>query len=480
MATIIASTAGGNWTATTAWIGGIVPTASSIAILGSQSGPITVNALTNNCLSFDCTGYANTLNFASNLTVNGANATQSYLIFSAGMTVSGTGTLNLDFLINCTFSGKTIPCNINLGAGGTKTINDYVTCNQLQVSNGTNTLNGGTLSVTNGINNSTSVNGTSPIVVFGGSIASANVISNNLFLQGGNITLQSFFYSAGTLKYVSGTVSSTGTLTLSTAPTIDIYPVVLNNVSQNNNTTATVSSTMSINGTFSINVTTGVNQFNGANILLYGNLTTPALTTGIVSGTSDLFMLGNGTMNFGTQSTTGRFAMTTDVRGTYSLVSSFMPYSAQTLRISGNVSGLTLSLLNSKPTIQIDAPTTFNMIQTTVGATFSGNYGFVTYGFSCSTTGNITLKALNSYLVTGSLFMQGTLASPITLQTDVPGTMSIFTLQNGAYEDVGYVNATDIDSSNGRTIWGWKAVLVNTLNWNTLTSNGNTRVYASV
>lgn len=103
---IIASPAGGNWSDTAAWVGGVVPTASDNAILNATSGNITIDGTSgaeNVCLSLDCTGYTNTLDWDV-----------GYIIVYGSITLSASMTLiaySSSFLyMASTTTGNTITC----------------------------------------------------------------------------------------------------------------------------------------------------------------------------------------------------------------------------------------------------------------------------------------------------------------------------------------------------------------------------------
>jgi hypothetical protein len=66
----------------------------------------------------------------------------------------------------------------------------------------------------------------------------------------------------------------------------------------------------------------------------------------------------------------------------------------------------------------------------------------------------------------------------IVFKSITGGSQAIFTLQNNgtATHDVGFVTATDIDSSAGLTIWNYKGTHTRTSNWNPLVGSA---VYAS-
>jgi len=50
-------------------------------------------------------------------------------------------------------------------------------------------------------------------------------------------------------------------------------------------------------------------------------------------------------------------------------------------------------------------------------------------------------------------------------------TTILLTLNRGATHDLSFVNATDIDSSAGTTIYTYKGTLSNATNWNVLSTN---------
>jgi hypothetical protein len=101
---------------------------------------------------------------------------------------------------------------------------------------------------------------------------------------------------------------------------------------------------------------------------------------------------------------------------------------------------------------------------------FGGTDGtFDVYYLNLNSSGTVArnprLVATKTYRVRAGFTSQGTLAFPITLSSTVGGSQAIFTVDPGATIDVGFVNATDINSSLGRPIYSYKGIFSNTLNW---------------
>jgi hypothetical protein len=145
----------GNWTDTAHWAatsggaGGVsFPTGPDDVFFDANSGTgiATIDTATQNCRSLDCTGYTGTLTFGTSLNVN-APAGGSCK-FSAGMTLSGSGTLGLiggtsASPATLTCAGKSIP-NVNVS-----TTTSAWTCADAFSVTGALTLTSGTLN-TNG------------------------------------------------------------------------------------------------------------------------------------------------------------------------------------------------------------------------------------------------------------------------------------------------------------------------------------------
>ena len=112
--------------------------------------------------------------------------------------------------------------------------------------------------------------------------------------------------------------------------------------------------------------------------------------------------------------------------------------------------------------------------------TFSGTDGtFDTYDFVLGSDNGAlrttTIISTKTYRVRQSFTCtQATDANRVLLRSSVAASQAIFTVDAGSTIDVGFVNATDIDSSLGRPIYSYKGVFSNTLNWGLLPTD-NTR-----
>jgi hypothetical protein len=106
--------------------------------------------------------------------------------------------------------------------------------------------------------------------------------------------------------------------------------------------------------------------------------------------------------------------------------------------------------------------------------TFSGTNGtFDTYnllfGMDTAASRTTTLASTKTYRVRQSFVCtQATAANRVILKSSVDSSQAIFTVDQGATLDVGFVDATDINSLLGRRIYSYRGVLTNTLNWDLL------------
>ncbi len=229
--TITISDAGGNWSATGTWVGGVVPTSADNVVATATSGNVTIDAAAS-ARSVDLTGYVGTLTHNSAITLSigdgTAGAGNIALKFVSGMTYTlvSVTTSAISFISTSTtvqtvdFAGK-ISGNVTYnGVAGswqmTGTHNTGSTAT-VTLTNGTLNTNGQTMSI--GIFNSSNSN-TRTLTLGASAISSANgttpwnlgtttgltftANTAGITLSGSGIT-----FSGGGLTY-GGTLSLTG------------------------------------------------------------------------------------------------------------------------------------------------------------------------------------------------------------------------------------------------------------------------------
>lgn len=107
-----------------------------------------------------------------------------------------------------------------------------------------------------------------------------------------------------------------------------------------------------------------------------------------------------------------------------------------------------------------------------VSTTWAGSFGW-TFNIQSSTltARTYTLASGVTYVITTT--MTNTIATSAAHNSFVSssgGSQAILKLNPGATQDNSFINATDIDSSTGQTIWSYKGTLSNATNWNLIPS----------
>lgn len=216
MATRTIANGGGNWSSAGTWVEGIVPTNADDVVATATSGNVTIDTTTCVCSTMILTGYVGTMTFG---TGNKLTVTTT-VTFTSGMSIDGTGTLQLSNTATITSAGKIFTGSL-IFDGGTWTLADnWTVSGNITATNNSNTLNGNTIYVGGSIDASVGssssfntgttlyvMNGTGMLVTNGASTSRVCRITINTT---GTITFgTNVNYSGGVFTYTSGTVITT-------------------------------------------------------------------------------------------------------------------------------------------------------------------------------------------------------------------------------------------------------------------------------
>lgn len=278
--TFVSGGASKNWSDTTAWAEGIVPTAADDVVFTAGSGTLTIDGTSGSpslCRSFDATGYTGTLTHAATKYLNIGDGTQGHFTLVSGMTYSPSATSFLRFVSTTTgnlitFGGKNLGSVIFNGAGG-----EWLFNSAASFANGTVTLTSGTLDFNN--QTSTWAGGTfnasgttTRALKLGTATATLQAAmtwditdSTNLTLTPSTSTLsftttsQSAQFIGGGLTYatLSATVLSTGSLTITGANTFSTLTL---SCSSNAASTHILGANQTVTGTFTSNGNSVINR----------------------------------------------------------------------------------------------------------------------------------------------------------------------------------------------------------------------------
>jgi len=524
MAVITISNTGGNWNATGTWVGGVVPVAADSVIATATSGPLTVTAnATINGVNF--TNYTNTFTINSGVTLSqgAGSATSQPFTFVSGMTVAGTGTLSFNGTFTMTSGGKVWTGNLRFapqGSGASRTItlgDNWTIEGNLEFIPGTSltqVVNGAGLSITargnltvGSATQAIAVQGTAGIILAPPvsttctistpypNTSGNNNLRNSLTINGAGSVLFNYpnkFIDFGSITHTSSagvTVTASTELRFTVASTLSInaFGVIAGDIRFNGTATFTLANNIQISGTlfFGNSLQSISPTLSGSTINLTGNLTTLHNAGGqVVTGTTIINV--------------------TSVSPTFTLTGATLPASARfgldlIINCSGTVTffstnnlygGAGRSFTHTSGTIVFTQPnanwwtvsgsTTYNLnsaifpfpnfFAATGGAPiFAGSQGATFRTYNSSVAGlTHTFSASKTYTVNEGITLAGTEASRISFVSSVPSTQAVFTVVQGATIDVGYVNPTDIDSSQGQTVWDYRGTFLRTTNWQQL------------
>lgn len=268
MAVITVSATGGNFNATAAWVGGVVPTSADDIVGAATSGQLTVN-VASTVRSMNFSAYTNTITFNNTLTLGTASLTNDF----GGASTNYAGTSNIICNVASTFiqnNTNRIP-GLQVGAG-TKTLNTnlYV---QKFLNTATITINGNTIFSNGDFGQLTqntipgfTTQGTTSFVLDGSGLinhSGANTItistSGQYDTMGRGLVLGlAASSSIGTFNYISGTTGVFNCILSKSLLNADNYTLNLNNPNINLliETKSVQSAQMNITLTAPLNVST--------------------------------------------------------------------------------------------------------------------------------------------------------------------------------------------------------------------------------
>lgn len=480
MAVRTVSNTGGNWNATTTWVGGVVPsTTLDTVAFTATSGQLTVN-VASTCIGIDFTNYVNTITFTAGLIINGPVnlGTGGYTQAGAsGISVTTTSTLTsggVTWSRLWTFAGTSQTYTMSGTWTFTGTLNFSPTTSM--------TLTGSTINTRNLTHTTTATIAGTTAIVFNGtgtwSHTLTGVIQNNVTINTtGVLTIgASIYYNTGTLTYTpnTGSVVTTGSLlTVSTNTTLNTNTLNWNNVNfvpaASTTITITLTSDFNVLGTLSEVQATGTIIINGLfNINASGSLS----TTAIVSGTATHVLKGTGTLstgNFFRTSLTINTAGTITISGTFYFATGTLTHITGTVVFSSTILYLNLSpTLNTSnltwPTVYINGTSTLTLLSDFKVNDFTINQGIITWitggyiltinndltigGTTYPSIGGIITLSIPNDIYVKNLVLNSTSANSTTFyQTTVNGS-TIYVQNNLTVGNWGFVSAPIIGTTN--------------------------------
>lgn len=236
MAVRTVSNAGGNWNATAAWVGGVVPSATDTVDFTATSGNLVVNVNTAALAGINFTNYLGTITFNANINVQGALnlGTGGYTQIGSLNGVAFFGTNNI------TCNG--VICPFTLILSGTITLNDDLYfSNFFTASSVATTINNFNIYCMSGtLDGDANISGTSTFYFKGNStwstLYSGFQFRLNTIIDCNTLTLPTLTnryasYGSGTIRYVRGLFNKNGRFTvLSNCTIVDFHKCIIDNI----------------------------------------------------------------------------------------------------------------------------------------------------------------------------------------------------------------------------------------------------------
>lgn len=455
MAVRTVSPLGGNWNATTTWVGGVVPSATLDTVAFTlTSGQLTVN-VASTCIGINFTNYVNTITFTSLLTINGPVnlGTGGYTqVGASGIQANATATHTsggVTWSRLWTFAGTSQTHTLSGTWTFTGTLNFSPTTAM--------TLTGSTINTANlTVTTASTISGTTAIIFNGTgtwSHSAAGIIRNNVTINtAGTLTIgTNIYYNTGTLTYTIGTVITTGsTLNIGGASTttLNTNSLIWNSIDINllnsvTSVTLVLTSNLSTSNLIVNSITLSFTT--GGNILSIGTLQIATLGATIfntpqnlqiinlivgasnssnctINGVFNISISGNLTKNNGAGLLSGTTSLVLNGTGTWSspsttaLQNNLTINTAGAITVSGNVVYSTGTLTYTAGTITTTG-STLNITGTTTLNTSGMTWNNVT------TTLSITITLTSILIVEGTLSIAG--SSFATSACHVKGNLTI-------------------------------------------------------
>jgi hypothetical protein len=247
MALRTVSDTGGNWNATTTWVGGVVPVVSDTVDFTATSGNLTVNVLTNTLAGIDFTNYVGTITFNNNIRLN--NGTLN--LGTGGYTqIGSTSGVAFNGASNITCNG--VVCPFALILSGTITLNDDLYfSNFFTASSVATTINNFNIYCMSGIlDGDANISGTSTFyfksnstwsTLYSGFQFRLNTIIDCDTLTLPTLTNRYASYAVGTIRYVRGKFNKNGRFRVTGSCTIiDFNKALISFIQTDNSPTITM------------------------------------------------------------------------------------------------------------------------------------------------------------------------------------------------------------------------------------------------
>jgi hypothetical protein len=383
-------------------------------------------------MSIENVPYANT-----SLTVTTNNRTWpnalTMKVFSLG------GTLTVTMLGNLTVNGLlTLGCVVN------KTTTEVINC-----TNGITTSGAGGAS------------GTVGVVLKGGTWSATGELSFPLSIDG-NVTVSGTVLYAGTMTYVSGTVTTTGsTLSLNTS-TLNTNGITWNNIKSTYSLNSiTLTSNLSLSGILDASTTgLAINKTTSETVTVAGGIPNQVAR---IAGTAEIILTG------GTISTTGvdyisnplTFNGNVTVSGTLRYISGVLKYTSGSVTTTGS----TLAVYGSC-TINTNGIVWNNITVVSFGAT-------ITLASNFTATGSLTLSQVTTINKTASETFS---VNGMVVNNRLNGNGCEIILTGGTWSGTSYVSGVNISLNGNVTVSGTVSFEVCTLKYisGAITTTGST------